>query len=101
MAAPRPTGEEQPTPRPPPRWRIKMTHRPIATALLATALLATLGPCGHREDLQPVADQPPPDTPDVAPRPPPDDETTTSDTQHLPAASPEKTRRTATRDTSR
>src|SRR3546814_15801395 len=85
MAAPRPTGEEQPTPRPPPRWRIKMTHRPIATALLATALLATLGACGQREDLKPVADQAPPVTPVGATRPPTNEELTTPDAPDTPA----------------
>src|SRR3546814_14334041 len=85
MAAPRPTGEEQPTPRPAPRWRIKMTHRPIATALLATALLATLGACGQREDLKPVADQAPPVTPVGATRPPTNEELTTPDAQAMPA----------------
>src|SRR3546814_19829519 len=63
-----------------------MTHRPIATALLATALLATLGACGQREDLKPVADQAPPVTPVGATRPPTNEELTTTDP-------PEKTAR--------
>src|SRR3546814_364188 len=75
-----------------------MTHRPIATALLATALLATLGACGQREDLKPVADQAPPVTPVGATRPPTNEELTTPDAQAMPARSDELLKRSEQRE---
>src|SRR3546814_19827064 len=76
-----------------------MTHRPIATALLATALLATLGACGQREDLKPVADQAPPVTPVGETRRPTNEELTPRDSQEMTARSEQLLNRQEKRDT--
>ncbi len=76
-----------------------MRIRPLTAAILsASALAATLGACGKREDLKPVVGQAPPVIPIGATRPPTNEELTTPDAQAKPARSDELLKRSEQRE---
>ncbi|MGB3319325.1 MAG: hypothetical protein WA978_07095 [Sphingopyxis granuli] len=70
----------------------------IAAALAGVALAATLGACGKKEDLKPVAGQPPAALPVGAMRAPTTQELTTPDAQAKPARSDELLKRSEQRE---
>jgi len=70
----------------------------IAAALAGIALAAALGACGKKEDLKPVAGQPPAALPVGATRAPTTQELTTPDAQAKPARSDELLKRSEQRE---
>ncbi len=75
-----------------------MRNRPIVPACLAVVLAASLGACGQREDLKPVANQRPPVIPIGASRAPTNEELTTPDAQAMPVRSDELLKRSEERE---
>lgn len=72
--------------------------RLIVATVAATALLAALGACGSKEDLEPAAGEVPPPLPIGATRSPTTEELTTPDAQARPARSDELLKRSERRE---